>query len=179
MNIKEIRNLSGLSQAEFAEKYDVPLNTLKGWESNETSSRYRNCPVYVEKLLERVVKEDVRIQNLPKQKLTQADDARFRKIVRVLCSIYHQDDMKEFIKMLCDDFEEDGHPAALYLIGDRSINDIDFEIDWWSGRFTALIDLDGGNAAPYILLEWEDTLDELILFIKHHNQMVGGYFYDI
>ena len=58
MNIKEIRKRSGLSQSEFAKRYDIPLDTLKGWESSETSSRYRSCPVYVEKLLEKAVKND-------------------------------------------------------------------------------------------------------------------------
>lgn len=58
MTIKEIRQISGLTQEEFAKKYEIPVSTIKGWESSATSSRYRECPPYVLKLLERVVKED-------------------------------------------------------------------------------------------------------------------------
>lgn len=35
-------------------------NDIKGWESSATSSRHRECPPYVCKLLERVVNEDYR-----------------------------------------------------------------------------------------------------------------------
>ena len=60
MTIKEIRQISGLTQEEFAKKYEIPVSTIKGRESSATSSRYRECPPYVLKLLERVVNEDYR-----------------------------------------------------------------------------------------------------------------------
>ena len=53
MTVKEIRTLTGLSQARFAEKYEIPKRTLEKWEQGET-----NPPSYLVKLLERAVKED-------------------------------------------------------------------------------------------------------------------------
>ena len=60
MTIKEIRTVSGLTQKEFAQKYDIPVQTLKGWESAPESTSHRDCPPYVLKLLERVVIVDYR-----------------------------------------------------------------------------------------------------------------------
>lgn len=60
MTIKEIRAITGLTQKEFAKKYDIPVQTIKGWESSPESSSHRDCPTYVLKLLERVVIEDYR-----------------------------------------------------------------------------------------------------------------------
>ena len=51
--VKRIRALTGLSQARFAEKYDIPKRTLEKWEQGEN-----NPPAYLVKLLERAVKED-------------------------------------------------------------------------------------------------------------------------
>ncbi|WP_455057835.1 helix-turn-helix domain-containing protein [Jutongia sp.] len=53
MTIKEIRDITGLSQVEFGKKYDIPRRTIQNWETGE-----RQCPPYMLKLLERVVKED-------------------------------------------------------------------------------------------------------------------------
>ena len=53
MTIKEIRALTGLSQAGFSEKYGIPKRTLQDWEQGQ-----RSTPEYVTRLLERVVKED-------------------------------------------------------------------------------------------------------------------------
>ena len=57
--IKEIRQLSGLSQAKFSEKYGIPKRTVESWEMGE-----RNCPEYLIKLLRRVVEEDVKNEKL-------------------------------------------------------------------------------------------------------------------
>lgn len=54
MSVKEIRKKTGLSQREFAEKYQIPLQTLKQWESDEGSSSHRKPPEYVELLLSEV-----------------------------------------------------------------------------------------------------------------------------
>lgn len=58
MTIKEIRQLTGLSQQKFAEKYHIPLASLKKWEVGIDSTNHRECPVYVRELLERVIKLD-------------------------------------------------------------------------------------------------------------------------
>lgn len=53
MTIKDIRALTGLSQAAFAKKYGIPLNSIHNWEQG-----VRKPPAYVLALLERVVRED-------------------------------------------------------------------------------------------------------------------------
>ena len=55
MTIKEIRDLLGISRAEFSRRYHIPARTLESWESGE-----RIPPDYVLELLERVVKDDYR-----------------------------------------------------------------------------------------------------------------------
>lgn len=53
MEIKEMRELLGISRAEFSRRYGVPLRTLEDWESGK-----RTPPPYVITLLERIIKED-------------------------------------------------------------------------------------------------------------------------
>lgn len=55
MTIKEIRKLTGLSQADFGRFYNIPVPTIKKWESNPDNQNYRECPAYVNKLLEKAV----------------------------------------------------------------------------------------------------------------------------
>ena len=58
MKIKEIRKMTSLSQADFGKYYNIPLSTIKKWESTPDNQNYRECPIYVNQLLERVVKAD-------------------------------------------------------------------------------------------------------------------------
>lgn len=60
MDIKKIREFSGLSRAEFSRKYEIPVRTLENWEAG-----IRKCPEYVEKLLLRCVSEDVKKSSFP------------------------------------------------------------------------------------------------------------------
>jgi len=53
-SIKEIRQLTGLSQTKFAEKYQIPLRTLQDWEAGR-----REPAEYLVALLERAVRADV------------------------------------------------------------------------------------------------------------------------
>lgn len=55
MDIKEIRKLTGLSAQKFGDKYDIPLRTIQNWEGGVNTP-----PPYLVKLLERVVKEDIK-----------------------------------------------------------------------------------------------------------------------
>ena len=52
MDIKMVRALSFATQKEFAEKFHIPLQTLKQWEASPDSSSFRKCPEYVRLLLE-------------------------------------------------------------------------------------------------------------------------------
>lgn len=54
MTIKEMRELLGISRAEFSRRYDIPIRTLENWESGT-----RTPPKYVISLLEKdIIKED-------------------------------------------------------------------------------------------------------------------------
>lgn len=53
MTVKEIRKITGLSQAAFAAKYEIPTRTVEDWEAGA-----RKPAPYLVKLLERAVCED-------------------------------------------------------------------------------------------------------------------------
>lgn len=53
MNIRELRRFVGLTQKEFAEKYDIPIGTLRRWEYGESQP----AP-YVIKLIARTIPMD-------------------------------------------------------------------------------------------------------------------------
>ena len=55
MEVKEMREMLGLSQAKFAKKYGIPKRSIENWESGN-----RVPPKYLLDLLERVVKEDAK-----------------------------------------------------------------------------------------------------------------------
>lgn len=54
--IKEIREMTGLSQSKFAKEYGIPVRTLQNWEIDKAKP-----PAYLVTLLERVVKTDLPI----------------------------------------------------------------------------------------------------------------------
>ncbi len=53
MKIKELRALTGLSQAKFSQKYGIPKRTIEDWEAGR-----RTAPAYVEDLLEFRIRHD-------------------------------------------------------------------------------------------------------------------------
>lgn len=57
MTIKEIRELTGLTQKQFAEKYHITFSSIRNWESG-----HRTCPDYVAELLEFRVREDLKME---------------------------------------------------------------------------------------------------------------------
>jgi putative transcriptional regulator len=58
VTIREIREITGLSQSDFGKHYNIPLPTIKKWEADIKSQNYRECPTYVKDLLERGVRID-------------------------------------------------------------------------------------------------------------------------
>lgn len=64
MEIKEIREISGISRPTFAKKYNIPYRTLQSWEIGD-----RECPAYAKEWLERIVKEDYQTLETEKEKL--------------------------------------------------------------------------------------------------------------
>lgn len=53
--VKELRDYLGLSQVRFSKRYEIPRRTIEDWEADR-----REAPPYVLKLLNRVVKEEVK-----------------------------------------------------------------------------------------------------------------------
>lgn len=58
MTIKEIRQAADLTQKELADQYHIPLQTVKSWESDPKSKRYRKPPEYLPGMLERLIRID-------------------------------------------------------------------------------------------------------------------------
>lgn len=56
---RAIRKASGLTQAAFAERYGIPKRTIENWEGGQ-----RTAPEYVLDLLERVVSDDAKKQEV-------------------------------------------------------------------------------------------------------------------
>lgn len=56
MTIKELRQMTGLTQAAFAEKYHIPRRTIENWESSGPA--HRDPPGYVLELLEYKIKKE-------------------------------------------------------------------------------------------------------------------------
>ena len=55
MTVKELRQITGLTQKAFAEKYHIPKRTLENWEGGQ-----REASETILYLLERAVMEDIK-----------------------------------------------------------------------------------------------------------------------
>lgn len=53
IEIREIRERSGLTQKQFSQKYNIPVDTLQNWEQGR-----RKCPAYVITLLEMIERKE-------------------------------------------------------------------------------------------------------------------------
>lgn len=53
MTSKEIRDILGISRAEFSRRYGIPIRTLENWDAGKNTP-----PEWVANLLERVVRLD-------------------------------------------------------------------------------------------------------------------------
>ena len=51
ISIKELRAMTGMTQAEFSKKYGIPVTTIKNWECAPEKQNHRPCPSYVKRLL--------------------------------------------------------------------------------------------------------------------------------
>ena len=50
MNIKELRQRTGLSQSQFADYFEIPVRTIQKWERNGSTP-----PEYTPKMMERIL----------------------------------------------------------------------------------------------------------------------------
>lgn len=53
MNIKDLRNQTGMSQSQFAKFFKIPLSSLQKWEQSQ-----RQCPEYLVELIEYKLKNE-------------------------------------------------------------------------------------------------------------------------
>lgn len=76
MNVKELRSFTNFNQQQFAQKYHVPLQTLKQWESSADSKSYRKPPEYVLYLLKQTIMTELTNQMLADFKKYQSLEKR-------------------------------------------------------------------------------------------------------
>lgn len=57
MGVKELRGITGLTQAQFAEKYHISLRQLQSWECG-----FRNTPDCILYMLGRLVSIDYKVE---------------------------------------------------------------------------------------------------------------------
>ena len=68
-----------MTQSAFAERYRIPLQTLKQWESSKDSKSYRKPPEYVEFLLQEVVQNAT---NKRCNEIIPMNSSRIRHVIR-------------------------------------------------------------------------------------------------
>ena len=59
MTIKQLRESTGLSQSQFAEKFHIPIGTLQHWEQG-----VRKPPEYVIYMIEMLIKNDYKLKEI-------------------------------------------------------------------------------------------------------------------
>lgn len=57
MTIKELREMSGKSQNDFARRYGIALKRLQAWENGESEP-----PAFTLKIIEKAVRQDLKIK---------------------------------------------------------------------------------------------------------------------
>ncbi len=62
MKIREIRDVTGLTQVEFAKKCNIPKRTIENWESGHSK-----CPDYIPALLERCITQNLYVIPLTRE----------------------------------------------------------------------------------------------------------------
>ena len=93
-----IRNLLGVSRAEFCRRYDIPLRTVQDWDLGQ-----RQPPEWIYSLLERVVTEDV-LGISPVYKVVKINpDAKDSKSFVELISTKNIKEIKKFIDNYIDE----------------------------------------------------------------------------
>ena len=75
MEIRDMRKRTGLTQSVFAEKYHIPVQTLKQWESRPESTSYRKAPDYVVHMLERLIEQDFNVRFGPLSRVENLEAA--------------------------------------------------------------------------------------------------------
>ena len=145
MEVKTLRQITGLTQKEFSTRYQIPLKTLQNWESDADCPSARNCPRYVIFLLEKAVTADFKVARnllgakIDERHLTAIEEAK-AKIRRSPLAKYVKDVMLygstargtarhssdiDLLMILNDDVKNDrnAHEWITYLKGNISSED--------------------------------------------------------
>lgn len=145
MEVKTLRQITGLTQKEFSTRYQIPLKTLQNWESDADCPSARKCPRYVIFLLEKAVTVDFKVARnllgakIDERHLTAIEEAK-AKIRRSPLAKYVKDVMLygstargtarhssdiDLLMILDDDVKNDrnAHEWITYLKGNISSED--------------------------------------------------------
>lgn len=112
MTIKDLRTMSGMTQQEFANYFEIPKRTIENWEGGQ-----RKCPEYLEKLIEyKLIKEGYAL------KLVEYNEGESR--------ILTEGSLEDIVKWLKD------NPDEYEWINDNEKHDPSFD-----GELTEIPDL--------------------------------------
>lgn len=75
MNIKELRNLTNMTQREFGEYLKIPQRTIENWESEQ-----RTPPEYVIELIEYKIKKEIEIMKERELKISEFENMTIDKM---------------------------------------------------------------------------------------------------
>lgn len=84
MNIKSIRLSLNLSQAKFADKFGIPVNTLAQWEQGK-----RKPPEYIPKMIYTIIQmERMLQQHFPNHDCINCDPEEICSVKCASCNVY-------------------------------------------------------------------------------------------
>ena len=121
MTIKELRQITGLSQKAFGEKYHIPKRSIENWEGGQ-----RKPSETILYLLERVVREDYNMAYVLIDDCTSKKASIFDKVFKT---------EKEAIEMARAEWalltDHDKYERDAYYVASCTLDD-DGELDWES-----------------------------------------------
>lgn len=151
--VKQLRKRTGLSQSQFANKFDIPVRTIQQWEQGVSSP-----PSYVTNMLEQLVdhyvasKEEAKRHSIPKRnKWKICIDEPFencekiypiqqRKVRALIDDIVQHDDVRE-IRIFGSSTTESCHIGSdvdIFVDAETKQNLVtgmhDFEFDLWTNE---------------------------------------------
>lgn len=116
--MKRIRSLTGLSQAAFSKKYEIPKRTIEDWETGK-----RTAPAYVLKMLERIVCEDYGIR------FVSVDEGEHETDIKVFTNL---EDANEWASMIWDHLTEKEQKERSVFVLEVCEDDLEDPEDWGS-----------------------------------------------
>lgn len=108
MTIKEIRQLTNLTQQKFCDKYGIPLVTLRKWEQG-----HRSPPGYLVELLEFKVKEDLKMDNITPEEF-------YQKMIEIRKTkgFDEEDIHRDMDDLLCETLKQLGYSKGVEVFED-------------------------------------------------------------